>query len=68
MDKEYIKCSFNANDYQPCEWMEKTLVDVNGHKIGISVTHNVYRWSKNKNDVVYINFCPFCGENIQPRC
>lgn len=77
---KYIKCHFNGKDYQPCEWMQKTTIDVNGHKIGLSTTccvntsdykefngGVVYRWSKKKSDLVYINYCPFCGENIEPR-
>lgn len=77
---EYIKCHFNGRDYQPCKWMLDTTIDVNGNKIGLSITCNVelndykefnggavYRWSRNKKDIVYINYCPFCGENIEPR-
>lgn len=78
MDKENKKCSFIGKDYQPCEWMKKATRGVNGHPIGISLTcvvtmgdfkeftgGAVYRWSKGKNNLVYMNFCPFCGENIQ---
>ena len=79
-NQEYKKCSFDGRDYQPCEWMMKGVRGQNGDPIGISLTCNVimsefkeftggavYRWEKGKNNLVYINYCPFCGENIEPR-
>lgn len=81
-NKEQPKpCHFDGKDYKPCQGMLTLIRGDNGHPIGLSLPCNVnmneptkeytagaiYRWQKGKNNLAYINFCPICGENIEPR-
>lgn len=74
------KCYFDDVKYHTCEAIEKGIRGTNGHELGLTImqVHNMntgedynrgllYRWSRKKEDVVFMNFCPACGADITPK-